>query len=262
MVERRDNQLDTSSDIYKWFRWVPRGFLIMASIVPLLFILWSYRQNQLFWVSIIFYLPILAIVITAWVMPMTGGIITIVIGSLVLFWLRLIGSPAVFNQLFFTIEFVLIVTGGILSIIWGHLKRKEQTTPDLLDTETGRRGWFKWPPRFLLLMAAIMPILLVFWGLLQKEEFIFYIASTIPLLVIVIIEWVEPIIGGITAIVMGPSVLLLLVLFSGYTTTGDFFFLLECVLLLIGGILSIIWGVQRRRWRHNQAQITTTTGSR
>lgn len=126
------------------------------------------------------------------------------------------------------------------------------------DSVAGRLKWFRWLPRTVFITAVLAPILEVpffylvvmelgpkYWGFSS-----FRLGVIIFYLIIAAIAWVLPIAGGIVAIIATPVWIAFNVLLTGaagLSQFGEKFLTLESFLLVLGGILSIIWGVLQRR---------------
>jgi hypothetical protein len=128
---------------------------------------------------------------------------------------------------------------------------------DKLEPKKTGGNWFRWLPRFLLIVVAIVPVCyydFYQYMIVEKLEFKYYppdeIILSSLLLVIAIIAWFLPIIGGLLAVIAAPIELLWAALLVSAMGTSDGFpspILIECVLLFLGGILSIIWGAMKRK---------------
>ncbi len=266
--------MDTRAGRHSWLRWLARSFLLMSVLVTIFWILWQRSWND-GWASVLGFdiillgLPILiVIIIIAWLQPISGGVASIMAGPLLFFWIvpNSLAETLSRGNLPYLLECGLLVIGGILSIVWGWLNGVQRMA-DIANTGSSGHRWFRWLPRIIFLTAVFTPI---FFELGAKFPNLDYVARVygVPILfIITIIAWIAPISGGALAIIAVPVLFWLQLMYSSAAhapAPSSYLLLLffECFLLVTGGILSIIWGVQRRRWRHNQEQITTTTGSR
>jgi hypothetical protein len=140
------------------------------------------------------------------------------------------------------------------------------------DKRSVRHSWFRWLPRILFIIVALMPFIYeiihhivlpgyLFWNWVGE---IFY---SIPFIIVAIVAWVAPIIAGVLALIAVPLGFFYIVFMSAWMHQSpnwvfQLFFLFACLFLVTGGILSIIWGVQRRRWRHSQVQMNMDADSK
>jgi hypothetical protein len=135
-----------------------------------------------------------------------------------------------------------------------------------LEVRAGLPIWFRWIPMGFLLASGLLPIsyiviLIIYGGL---EFYIWELFLFIPLL-IALFAWKMPIAGGMTAVVVIHLGVFLSGLISFWMTNYDslfegvlaalLFLLPEYLLMFVGGILSIIWGVRQWRWKRNQARM-------
>jgi hypothetical protein len=156
--------LDTRPGRYSWLRWLARSFLLMSVLVTSLWSLWiMHWSNDLLdgltrWTYAMFldgFPFIVIVVIIAWLWPVSGGTAAILVGPLLLFW----AVPEFWVEKFSTytlpyyFQCLLLIIGGILSIIWGRAQvsigRKMAGA-----LSSVRRSWFRWLPRGFLLLAA------------------------------------------------------------------------------------------------------------
>jgi hypothetical protein len=135
-----------------------------------------------------------------------------------------------------------------------------------LEIDVVRNTWFRWLSRGFLLVAAFLPIFVALWPSYPNihydytDIFIAVIMSALPILaIIVLIAWLAPVVGGGLAIIAVP-LWLYMQLYERVATHDPepepmwvwLFLSSEVLLLLAGGILSIIWGVRKRSLKHNQ----------
>lgn len=123
-------------------------------------------------------------------------------------------------------------------------------------TGFANHNWFRWLARVIIFVAALVPIFgnifyfLIIRGLGPKywklDESIVFSG---PLLAITVIASLVPIIGGPIAIVWGALGLV----FGSAMDLDQTFVFLTYGTFLLGGVLCILWGWQRRRERHGQA---------
>jgi hypothetical protein len=125
-----------------------------------------------------------------------------------------------------------------------------------LGVEADSKDWFCWLPRAIFLVLVIAPFLeVVFYNTFVLELGPkYWDLSIIPKIVaygtITIIAWIFPISGGIVALVAIPLLFIITIIntFESGLSSFDWKFLyLEIILLLLGGILAVIWGIRRRR---------------
>ena len=117
------------------------------------------------------------------------------------------------------------------------------------------RKWFRWLARVIVLVPALEAFGssflydIIVHGSWPKywhwDEALFF---TIPLLVIAIIAWLTPLVGGATAIVWG--VLWLIIGLETGSPLDEMFIISVYGSFLIGGILCTLWGWQKRREKH------------
>lgn len=266
-------KLGVGAGLPSWFRWLPRGFLLAAFILILqpTYLNFVHIPRQYDWFTAFswgigfFYLPLLIIaIIIAWRRPISGGAASILTAPLLLLWFLLSwGSRSDMfskNNLLYFFSCIFLFIGGILSVVYGQLmETRKQKISYISESCDGKRNWFRWLPRGFMLIAAFTPIfyaLSVGYPAINETLGIY----AVPILFIVaIIAWVTPIIGGAVAIALIPFWMIGPIFFGALAhqpgiLVGVFFFF-ECAMLLLGGILSIIWGVRQRRWMHSQAQI-------
>jgi hypothetical protein len=124
--------------------------------------------------------------------------------------------------------------------------------------------WLRWPPRALLSIAAFMPIFyLSFYYLVinlvgPKYWSEWEILISVPIILfIAFIAWVKPIVGGIIAIIVIHLGLFWVILMtigmqSGIGRFWEPFLFLEYFFLVLGGILSIVYGIMFWLWRRKK----------
>jgi hypothetical protein len=260
------SKLESGTVLSRWFRWLPRGFLLAAVVLPVLLSIFSAQWHTSwssqwfdFLGSLVFSLPILGIVITiAWFWPTIGGIAAIVC-PLLLLWIEPDFRWEIFSahDLAFILHCVLLVIGGALSITWGRQwQNREQKVTSVRTTASVRYSWLRWLARGFLLILVFLPI---FFAQGWSWPDLFYFLTTwypYIFLIIAIIAWVAPVVGGILAIAIIPVLGLMQTDMSNWVL----FYTLYAI-LFVGGILSIIWGAMRWRWKHNQVQINAKADS-
>jgi hypothetical protein len=246
-----------------WSRWLSRAFLLSVLILALarhLKIHWLMHWHfNLSWfvVDIILQgLPlVIIIIIIAWLQPISGGVIALLASPLLVFWVveEFHALDVVsWYFLFYIGECVLLFIGGIFSIAWGLSARNMEQKASGIQQHESRNNWFRWLPRGFLLTAAFIP---AFYELGSKhpnfnEAMIVY---AIPILFIIAsIAWAEPIIGSSLVIITIP-IWIFLQQAVHYSSSAFYymFTIIECLLLIIGGILSIVLGVRQQRWKQN-----------
>jgi hypothetical protein len=113
-----------------WFRWIPR-FVFVISGTPLILALpglVAYDLNRL----ANFAGLILIAVAVAWFEPLLGGFILIFGVPLGFYWVTNTSPPKIANpgwqpySLVYLYDSYLLAIGGILSIIWGLIRRKRK----------------------------------------------------------------------------------------------------------------------------------------
>ena len=121
-------------------------------------------------------------------------------------------------------------------------------------------NWLRWLPRALLLAATVSrAVYVVFYYLAIKLLGPKYWewdswGFSIPILSVTIIAWYFPIIGGILALVWIPVGWVFTALMSllNHSNISDPALMIESVFLSIGGVLSILYGIQRRKKRDGE----------
>jgi hypothetical protein len=255
------SKLGIGTGLPRWFRWLARGFLLMSLFVIPFFYLLSIHWNYVCGDDTNLFLFIVIVVIVAWRKPVSGGIATAIVGILFIgpllyfratidYWTFSYGLPEL-------VQCLLLLVGGILSVMWGRtLPSNGQKVAGVSTTGSYRHSWFRWLPRGFLLIVAFMPLLVegAWWypgsKILWVVGDIYDISS---LLMIAVIAWVAPIVGGIIAI--GTVATMIFSYLMDFIPPSQFWASIEWLLLVIGGILSIIWGVMRWRWKHKQVQV-------
>jgi hypothetical protein len=128
------------------------------------------------------------------------------------------------------------------------------------DTSLNKYQWLKWTDRIFLILATVMPAFYTLcyyifiespvpgqrlnWDVFKWMIFIGPIAT---------LTWFMPILGGILILIgthLGLSYYII-GLFWGIGM-GDYFIIPQYFILIIAGILSIAWGIVRRRERKNK----------
>jgi hypothetical protein len=114
------NELDPGTALSVWFHWLPRSFLLVAIVLPLLSALGGLQAITLDAVTLSILVIIIFIIVSR--APVLGGIITI---TAVPLWLIAIGLMyySVFEPIrwfYNSFDCFLLLSGGILSIIWGR----------------------------------------------------------------------------------------------------------------------------------------------
>jgi hypothetical protein len=261
------NKLNHGIYLPSWFLWLPRGFLLAAFILILqptyLNFMHIPRQYDWFtafsWGTEFFYLPLLIIaIIIAWRRPISGGTVSILTAPLLLLWFLLwVSRSDIFskNNLLYFFSCIFLFIGGTLSVIYGQvMETRKQKISHISESHDGKRNWFRWLPRGFMLIAAFIPIFYALSVGFPAINDALGLYAVPVLFIVAIIAWVTPIIGGSVAIALIPFWMTGPLFFWAFThqsgiLVGVFFFF-ECAMLLLGGILSIIWGVMRWRWEH------------
>ncbi|MDD5191079.1 MAG: hypothetical protein PHE50_08580 [Dehalococcoidales bacterium] len=116
----------------------------------------------------------------------------------------------------------------------------------------------KWVARVVISLGPLIPLLyIMFYFLVIKQlgprywsylEFSFYIF----LFVITTISWFAPVFGGITTVIVALFRAAYVSIGTAWATSGsgpllDSLTVFDSLLLVVGGILSIIWGVRHRK---------------
>jgi hypothetical protein len=119
-------------------------------------------------------------------------------------------------------------------------------------------AWFRWIPRCVLLLASFLPFFyLAFYNLVIELVALKYwtgweLLWGIPIILLISIQaWFFPIKGGIIAIL---TIHLVIIYIAAYAAAGSgrmepflaTFLKLEYISVVLGGVLSIAWGVIRR----------------
>jgi hypothetical protein len=132
------SKLEVGAGLPSWFRWLPRGFLLAAGLLPIFCLSFYYLVLVLIgprywnWELFIIVPFLLLIAFFAWKMPIAGGITAIVVIHLGVFYFGLMSFAMEHNffngllagMLYLSPEYFLMVTGGILSIIWGIMCKR------------------------------------------------------------------------------------------------------------------------------------------
>jgi hypothetical protein len=240
------SKLGIGTGLPSWFRWLARGFLLLSLLVipffELLRIHWNYAWFGNWWDGFLF---TIIVVIVAWRKPFSGGVAAVIVGILFIgtlvnervgieYWTFSYGLP-------YLVECLFLLVGGILSVMWGRtLPSNGQKVAGISTTSCSRCSWFRWLPRGFLLVATFIPL----EGLARwfPPYTLAGIAGEISyLLTIAVIAWVAPIVGGILAI-LAVAVMIFAFLMD-FIPASVLWASIEWLLLAIGGILSIIWGV-------------------
>jgi hypothetical protein len=126
-----------------------------------------------------------------------------------------------------------------------------------LASTLNKYKWLKWTNRIFLILATIMPAVYTWfyflylrnaysnsWGDWEILQWIIFIAP------FVLFTWCMPILGGIL-ILVGTHLGLFYYIFDGFFGGGmwGYFLFPQYFILIIAGILSIAWGIVRRRER-------------
>jgi hypothetical protein len=203
-------------------------------------------------------IPLIGIFIVLWFLPLIGGILSIFSILLFIFYYAPIGS--VFNQnlligLLNIFACVLLLGGGILSIIMGI--KQQKIIPGNYSAKPIKYRWLKWLLRILLFLACFLPYFIKVISYVINYKFTEYILFDVPLsfsipfiIIIFIIAWFYPFLGGILSIIAIPIVFFIHIYFIAWQMNNsgpDPLIFLELALLLIGGIFLIIWGLKRRK---------------
>jgi hypothetical protein len=256
------SELRVGVGLPNWFRWLARGLLLMAVFAfPFFELLKIHCNYSCFGIWLSGFLFTIVIVIVAWRKPFSGGVAAAIIGVLFIgpmlsyratteYWKLSYGLP-------YLVPCLLLLIGGILSVTWGRtLPSRVQKVSNISSSD--KRSWFRSLPRGFLLIAALIPLLEAItryypdlWKYLDIYSYIF---DTSTLLIITVIAWIAPIAGGVLAILaVADDIFLFLMDFKPPSVLWDS---IMWLLLAVGGILSIIWGVRQWRWKRNQAKMT------
>jgi hypothetical protein len=132
------------------------------------------------------------------------------------------------------------------------------------DSNLNQYKWLKWTHRIFLILSTIMPAFytlyyFVFikridpspWGDWEVIEWTIFIAP------IVLLTWFMPLLGGILILVGSNLVLLNYLIGAAFGGLGmaAYFIIPQYFILLIAGILSISWGIVRRREKKKNHKI-------
>jgi hypothetical protein len=126
---------------YSWFRWLPRGFLLIAAFMPLLEAIARFYPDLWFLLDIYGYIAeasiLLIIAVIAWVAPIAGGVLAILTVAAEIFSFLMDFIPP--SVLWASIEWLLLAIGGILSIIWGAMWLRWKHSQARINTEAASK---------------------------------------------------------------------------------------------------------------------------
>jgi hypothetical protein len=126
------------------------------------------------------------------------------------------------------------------------------------DTNLNKYKWLKWTNRIFLILSTVMPafytwLYFVFikivdpspWGDWEVLEWTIFIAPIMAL------TWFMPLLGAILILVGTNLVLLNYLIGAAFGGLGmaSYFIIPQYFILIIAGILSLSWGIVRRRER-------------
>jgi hypothetical protein len=113
----------SSSDRRSWFRWLPRGLLLIAAFIPILEAIARLYPDLWLYLDIYGYMfstsTLLIIVVIAWVAPIAGGVLAILTVAAEIFSFLMDFIPP--SVMLASIKWLLLAIGGILSIIRGAM---------------------------------------------------------------------------------------------------------------------------------------------
>jgi hypothetical protein len=124
-----------------------------------------------------------------------------------------------------------------------------------------KNNGFRWLPRAFLVAACLSRVFYIsYFFLIIKQvgplywdwwQWVFIIPIFIPMVIVSVIAWLKPIGGGIASIIWIPIAWFYIAVLSFGTQSEipEQALVLESVFLAVGGILSIVWGIWRRKKR-------------
>ncbi len=120
--------------------------------------------------------------------------------------------------------------------------------------------WFKWVPVAILLVAALGPAFwMTFQFIVDRERITFQWGQygfSLLLMIVPVTSLALPIIGGILGLLVAPLVFFGIALTAsfagGLTNKEETFVYTMTTCFIVGGLLSIIYGIVRWRWRRKQ----------
>lgn len=257
--------MDNRVSNYPQIRWSGRIILIIAAIWPVFFFGIFYDLARLhflpneWWhvVETIFLVLPLPIAALAWFRPIPASIAGIVLAPASFLWALslVIAKGYDYNYLWPPFgQSLLLIAGGLLSIIGEQIRRRNLRST-IIKAGSARYLWLGWLSRSFLILGAIALIAALIWRDANSARTIFVGIC----LIVVVLAWILPAIGGIILTVGVPIAVYTLISHELMTRSSRlgpllwwqiiFFQPLSLLgmLLAITGILTLIWGWLRPR---------------
>lgn len=130
----KDNNQNNGLNKYKWLKWLHRIVLFLAVIMPAFYTLFYFLYIKSVdpspwgdWEVFEWMIFIAPFVLLTWFMPILGGILILVgtqLGLLYYLFASAFGDLGMAGDLLLP-QYLILVTGGILSIAWGIVRRQQ-----------------------------------------------------------------------------------------------------------------------------------------